>query len=287
MEPEYALITHNVASMRAEPDRRAEQISQTLWGETVRVLETRETFARVETPDAYQGWIMRRHLGPVPNAEDQSAEIVTHYTVAELIVNVYAQDAPQTTVLTKLVFGTRIAVPAAPFGTPPAYVPVEIVAPGTYASQHGTVFTDSLLADADRPAFSPQSACEWAQKFVGTPYLWGGVTPFGFDCSGFVQRIFAFLGILLPRDAYQQAMSPLGTVLPNDAPLQPADLVFFGRPDALPDAPRNNIVHVAMMLDAERMIHAYGRDGVIVSSLVDSEIAEVFLRRGSWRYSFD
>jgi cell wall-associated NlpC family hydrolase len=119
-----------------------------------------------------------------------------------------------------------------------------------------------------------------ARRFVGTPYLWGGTTPFGFDCSGFVQRLYSLCGVTLPRDAYMQAESPLGSRVPEGELLQAGDLVFFcGRDD-----PRGRgITHVGMMLDEKEVIHAYSRDGVIVTPLESSLFRDRYTYWGAWR----
>ena len=108
----------------------------------------------------------------------------------------------------------------------------------------------------------------------------GGTTPFGFDCSGFVQRVYAAVGVSLPRDAYQQAACRLGRRLPEGAPLLAGDLVFFlGARD-----PRNRgITHVGMMIDPVRMIHAHGQKGVTIEPLFGDEIRAAYSFKGAWR----
>jgi hypothetical protein len=106
---------------------------------------------------------------------------------------------------------------------------------------------------ADEPPWPPEHealVCT-ARRFLGIPYLWGGCTPVGLDCSGFVQLVFGLHGIPLRRDASEQAAQ--GGPVELDA-LQTADLVFFG--DRCAESPR--ITHVGMMLDGRRFIHARG-----------------------------
>ena len=98
--------------------------------------------------------------------------------------------------------------------------------------------------------FSPAMMVEFGQKFLGVPYLWGGRSIFGIDCSGFVQLCARAAGKLLPRDASDQIkVGELVYFLPE---IQPGDLAFFGNEDG-------KIVHVGMMLDNERILHASGQ----------------------------
>jgi cell wall-associated NlpC family hydrolase len=89
------------------------------------------------------------------------------------------------------------------------------------------------------------------EAFVGTPYQWGGITPWGADCSGFVQTVYAVHGIQLPRDASQQALTGV------DADGQtPGDLLFFSEQDD------GRITHIAIALSGDEFVHvALGRGG--------------------------
>ena len=107
------------------------------------------------------------------------------------------------------------------------------------------------------------------ERFAGAPYQWGGVTPWGADCSGFVQTVFALHAVPLPRDAWQQAEA--GEPVEGDFwALRPADLLFFS------DREDRRITHVGLALGPMRMVHlALGRGGYAVEQLDDEDDAYV------------
>ena len=89
-----------------------------------------------------------------------------------------------------------------------------------------------------------------ALRFLNSPYLWGGRTPLGIDCSGFTQMVYRLQGIDLPRDAYQQ--SEVGTTLSFIEESEAGDLAFF-------DDQEGKITHVGIMLEDNHIIHASGK----------------------------
>ena len=114
-----------------------------------------------------------------------------------------------------------------------------------------------------------------ARIFLNVPYLWSGRSFFGIDCSGLVQLVFKVHGIALPRDAYQQAER--GRVLDFVEESQPGDLAFF-------EDQEGNIVHVGIMLEDQRIIHAYGK--VRIDMLDSSGIFNVDLNKHTHRLRF-
>ena len=115
------------------------------------------------------------------------------------------------------------------------------------------------------PADATSIAETAVERFESTSYLWGGVTPWGADCSGLVQSVFRLHGIALPRDAWQQARS--GTDAGRDlAAARAADLLFFS------DRDDRRITHVGIALGDLRMVHlALGRGGYAVEWLADTQ----------------
>ena len=219
-----AVITHNVTPMRAEPNGSSEQVSQAIWGDNALLLAREGEFIRIRTADAYEGWVWERHLRPFDptiSFEKQIWPLGQQVGQARCVTADFAilrgYSGQAASLISKLVFGTWVQTPLAERPKEAAGVLVQL--PTGWRGEDagrveaGYVHADAISSLTDWPflrVWNGNAACELARRFLGTPYLWGGTTPFGFDCSGFVQRLYSTFGVILPRDAYMQAASPLG-----------------------------------------------------------------------------
>jgi len=239
--------------MLGEPSDGAEMVSQILYGEAALVLQACGDYFCIRTSDAYEGWVKASAL--VPEAADVFAHTMA-CCVVSLLEPIFSAEPPhvQQTLLT---LGTIVHVR---HQYPPNASMRMVVNPDGSLSLISASALEPSAADAQFP--TPDAIVTTALRFVGVPYLWGGRTTFGMDCSGLTQRAYSLNGIILPRDAdLQAAADGLVAIPPED--MQPADLLFFGGHDELH---HREIAHVAMAIDRHRFVHSAGGRGVCIAS---------------------
>jgi cell wall-associated NlpC family hydrolase len=243
--------------MRAAPDEHAEQVSQVIFGETVRLLRDEGEFTEIQSPDSYQGWVLSRHLVVLETGE-RYPNPARAAMVASLLLPVFREARPTSERRTLLTLGT--AVELASGGDPNAeFYPIRFP-----NGEIGYLEARAIII----PRFPPPETLGLnlvtvARGMIGVPYLWGGRTPFGLDCSGFTQRVYWLCGHVIPRDAHQQAESPLFRPVAREE-LQPGDLVFFHNGHPPHDHP---VSHVGIAMGNDLFIHSASGIGVGISSL--------------------
>ncbi|HEY6554524.1 MAG TPA: C40 family peptidase [Vicinamibacteria bacterium] len=241
-----AVVTRTVENMYSAPNADKDVVSQAFLGQTVRILETRGAFVKVETPDRYQGWMTARALSRYPGAK--STRYAARGRVADvrsLLANVY-READVTTARPRVQapMSARLEVLEGPIQD--RWYKVRL--PGGLSGfvQRGDV--DVVDATSPRPLGSGEDLVATARRLLGVPYLWGGMTPLGIDCSGFVSLVYRVHGRVLLRDANLQFADPRAEVVER-TDLRPGDLVFFG-------GAANRITHVGLYLGDGRFINA-------------------------------
>lgn len=238
---EGAVVTRPVASMYSSPDRGAEVVSQAIYGAAVGVIESRSGWHRIRTADQYTGWVPAAWLRLLRSGE-RPYPAAKAAVVSSLFANLYREpDVTRHEPLVTLPFEARLEVAAEPEAEGRRWIEVRLPDGGHGWIQRGDVAFEPARLDA--PAL-----VSFARRFLGLPYLWGGTTTFGYDCSGFTQMLLRQRGIVIPRDAGPQ-MRWEGFAPAARERLEPGDLVFFG-------SSPEKITHAGMYLGGGEFVHA-------------------------------
>jgi hypothetical protein len=221
----YGISQLPIIPMRAEPSERSEQVSQLLFGETYQITDWQEKWVKIIAAyDEYEGWISRVMVS-VLNYENYLALQETFATLTTQFATQFVKQSD----------GSIIYLPAS------SSLP--------FFEDGGCVINNEsyILSSTLKPA---EDLIATAKTYLNSPYLWGGRTHFGIDCSGFTQAVFKLHGHFLKRDASLQAEQ--GRIVDFITEAQAGDLAFF-------DNDEGRIVHVGIMLSNEHIIHASGR----------------------------
>lgn len=224
-----AIASAAIVPVLAEPRVRAEQVTQLVLGETAAVSDRSGEWRRVCTHlDGYDGWINSGYLSEV---EDPVAD------------GWRARAGGWSEGATVRIGGSHLPLPLR------ARVALDGNAVSLPDGRRGHLTGGSIREMSEMTAAARAKAPErWAfEHFAGSPYQWGGVTPWGVDCSGLVQTTFAARGVILPRDSAQQVFH--GAAISFEA-IRPGDLLFFTGESS------SSITHVAFAGDADTLIHS-------------------------------
>jgi cell wall-associated NlpC family hydrolase len=240
------VVTGSVENMYSAPDAGVDVVTQATLGQVVEVLETSGSFARVRTPDRYEGWLPLASLRWYPSpATPRYARAGRVVEVTSLMANLYREPSvTKSRPRAQAPLATRLEVA----GDAPRDGWLAVVLPSgdTAYLQKGDV--KDVDPAAPRPRGTGEEIVATARRFAGVPYLWGGMTAHGIDCSGLASRAYHANGVGLPRDADLQFEDPNAAKVER-ADLQAGDLVFFG---SAPD----KITHVGIYIAEGRFINA-------------------------------
>lgn len=257
------VVANPVINMYKSPTAESEVTSQVLYGTGVLSLEKQGTWLKIQTADGYTGWItsadVKAQNGSLYAPDSNSVR------VTGISVNVYREpDVTQHAPILHLPWEARLEVASSTTDDTPRWLKVRLVNGETGWVQRG---------DVGPPAdpLSIPDMLQLAHRFLGTTYTWGGVSSFGFDCSGFTQMLVQQRGIEMPRDAGLQA-NWTGVIAVDRKDLQPGDLLFFG-------ASLSKITHTGMYLGNGEFIHdtTHNHPGVQISRLDDMPWTKVLV----------
>jgi len=240
----WGLSTLSASNMRSHPDHAAEMVSQVVMGMPVKVLEAEDGWLRVQTPDQYIGWVDELGIALKTDAEMANWKQSNRFVYNQ--ITGYALSAPE-----------KNATPVSDLALDNLFELVSEV----------KGYLQVRFPDG-RKAFVKKSDCisfqEWtnrpvdlqsiifvAKQLIGVPYMWGGTSCKAVDCSGFTKTAYYSQGIILARDASQQARYGEHPDFNDHKNLRPGDLLFFGRTP-------QRITHVGLYLGNEDYINASG-----------------------------
>ena len=234
-----------VANMYSGPSDKTDVVSQAIYGSDVSLVVARGEWSRIQTSDHYKGWVPSRQIRILLTGNGYAKTGPT-VQVESLFANIYTEpDITKHKPVVTVPFETRLELVPDGKGkeakpAPEGWLQVHLPDLRNAWVQAGDVTSDP------KPLSLPESV-ELAKRFLGIPYLWGGRSSFGFDCSGFTQMLLRARGINMPRDADQQA-SWNGVTAVERKHLQPGDLLFFG------SSPKQ-ITHTGMYIGDGQFIH--------------------------------
>lgn len=224
-----AICHLSVVPVRKDPSDRSEMTTQLLFGDLVEIKGEQGNWREIRIlDDGYTGWVDKKQLEVLT---DEEALILSSSPYVLSTESVHTATCSKGGYL-HLVAGSRL----------PYYRDKEFT-----VSDCLFLFAGNTIIPS-RP--TPAAVHQHAMMYLHSPYLWGGKSPFGIDCSGFTQMVFKLNGVSLPRDAWQQALT--GEPLEKNEERRTGDLAFFVND-------QQKVVHVGLMLDDLRIIHASGK----------------------------
>ena len=240
----WGLATLSVSSMRSKPDHAAEMITQALMGTPLKVLDFKDGWYRVQTPDYYLGWMDGRGLKRLTSAELDRWKKSNRYVYNRITGNAFVSSNRKSWPVTDLVMGDLLEVEAVGNGFLKIRIP---------DSRIGFVKKSDCLSWHKWTGQKPdvKAIIAVAKQLMGVPYLWGGTSCKEVDCSGMTKTAYFSQGIILARDASQQARYGEHPDFNDLQSLLPGDLLFFGRS-------AQRITHVGLYLGNDKYINAAG-----------------------------
>tara|TARA_B100000927_G_scaffold281612_1_gene267342 strand:- start:80 stop:844 length:765 start_codon:yes stop_codon:yes gene_type:complete len=222
----YGISNISIVPVRKEAADQSEMINQILFGEHFKVLDTRKKWVKIRLAhDSYEGWICNKQWKEI--TEDDYKQLDKDVpTISTDILDIVTKEYQQ-----PIVIGSIL-----PF----------------FKSGHARVNNDLYKFEglSTQGYVKKEKLRENALIYLNAPYLWGGRSPLGIDCSGLTQMVYRLQGIDLPRDAYEQAK--VGTTLSFVEESEAGDLAFF-------DDDEGKIIHVGIILEENYIIHASGK----------------------------
>lgn len=222
----FGICNLAIVPVRSEPSDRSEIVTQLLFGEHIEILERQNQWARIKIQfDDYEGWVDSKQYQVISEANYNLLSKEAIILNADLIDYITSSDN--------------------------LLLPIPLGASLSFLNNNEINISNFDFEGTKTSGIKPKNALiNTAFMYLNAPYLWGGKTPFGIDCSGFTQMVYKLNGYKIHRDASQQALEgePLSFIEESEA----GDLAFF-------DNDEGNIIHVGIIMDDNYIIHASGK----------------------------
>lgn len=217
---QYGICNLSLIPLRLEPSDKSELVSQVLYGDLFKIIEKRKNWSKIRLAfDDYEGFIDNKQFRVISKEDFLESEKNSTTYSTDLVE--FVQDGKKQ--LLPIVLGSSLG---------------------------GLKILNHQYDGNSNSGINPKSdLVKTASLYLNAPYLWGGKSPFGIDCSGFTQMVYKINGYKLLRDASQQ--SGQGEVLSFIEESEPGDLAFF-------DNSEGEIIHVGIILENNYIIHAHG-----------------------------
>lgn len=228
----YGVCNLSIVPGREEPSDKSEMVTQLLFGDHYKIIDERAKWSKVRNAyDKYECWIDKKQTLEITKEQYDEMDAERPISICTELTQLVKRSSSKEVI--PVVMGSRLPL----MNTKKAFKLGE---------------EEYIFLGATHKAKEPSRAkiVEFAQHYLNAPYLWGGKSPFGIDCSGFSQLVYKMAGVQLPRDAYQQA--EIGLTLSFVEEAQEGDLAFF-------DNNEGEIIHVGIIMKDHHILHASGK----------------------------
>ncbi len=216
----YGICPLGIIPLRIDDNHRSEQVSQLLYGDCFKIIDQRKSWIKIRNQwDEYEGWITINQYQEIPE---------------ELYKNKVELKLKHSSNLMDYISLSNSELFPIPLGSDLTYID----------------FLNHQFEGEFKLTKGKNDLIKTAFSYLHTPYLWGGKSPLGIDCSGFTQMVYKLNGIALKRDASQQAKQGITLSFIDES--EPGDLAFFDNKEGI-------ITHVGILLQDHRIIHSHGK----------------------------
>lgn len=271
---QWGIIDVSVCNMRTEGDYDAGMATQGLLGMPVKVLED-SSWMKVQTPEGYLAYVQNRSVYKVSRAQLSQWNSEPQVVVTALWGKVTSEPKDDAQIVGDVVMTDRLKLT----GTKGKYFKVAF--PDGRTGYLSKKVAQELGEWRSHLSHDVSDILATARTLIGIPYMWGGMSSKGMDCSGFVRTVLLAHDIIIPRDASQMAVKGQHIdIAPDFANLQPGDLLFFGKKAT--DSTKARVSHVGFYLGNKKFIHSLGMVQIASFNPADADYDAYDLGRLLW-----